>query len=133
MAVGGDGIEGKLARLRRAYLARLPDRVAKIEAAAGAVGGDPSSAAGRAGVEALRFLAHKLAGSGGTFGLAAVGAAAEDVERACETLLEAPSADARADLDRLIGALRDAADAAAEGGLTGNRAGPAGRCPRSRG
>lgn len=68
----------QMAKLRADYLARLPAELAALQALAGAMRGDERD---RAGLEALHLRLHKLAGSAGTFGLAALGAAAHALEQ----------------------------------------------------
>jgi len=68
----------QMAKLRADYLARLPAELAALQALAGALCGDERD---RAGLEALHLRLHKLAGSAGTFGLAALGAAAHALEQ----------------------------------------------------
>lgn len=73
---------------RAAYLRTLPARLAQLEAAAGQlVDADQRAAA----LPALELCVHSLAGSAGTFGLAALGEAARSLE------LEVEEARARAD------------------------------------
>ena len=68
----------QLARLRADYLARLPVELAALQALAdGLQGGERD----RACLDALHARLHNLAGSGGTFGLAALGAAARALEQ----------------------------------------------------
>lgn len=68
----------QMAKLRADYLARLPAELAALQALAGALRGDERD---RAGLEALHLRLHKLAGSAGPFGLAALGAAARALEQ----------------------------------------------------
>jgi len=68
----------QLAKLRAAYLARLPAELAALQALADGLQGGEGD---RAGLEALHQRLHKLAGSGGTFGLAALSAAARALEQ----------------------------------------------------
>ncbi|WP_345793666.1 diguanylate cyclase [Thauera sp. JM12B12] len=68
----------QLAKLRAAYLVRLPVELAALQALAGALQGGEGD---RASLEALHQRLHKLAGSGGTFGLAALSAAARALEQ----------------------------------------------------
>ena len=68
----------QMAKLRADYLARLPAELAALQALAGDLRGEERD---RAGLEALHLRLHKLAGSGGTFGLAALGEAASVLEQ----------------------------------------------------
>ena len=74
----------QLAKLREAYLARVPAELAALQALAGALQGGEGD---RAGLDALHQRLHKLAGSGGTFGLAALSAAARALEQRVVTWL----------------------------------------------
>lgn len=80
-----DALQEFLAQQRAEYRASLPGRLALLEAAwARAAPGDPDA------LKDLERCAHGLAGSAGTFGLAAIGQAA----RALEETLEPSSAGA---------------------------------------
>jgi HPt (histidine-containing phosphotransfer) domain-containing protein len=83
--------EDPLAGLRAEYRASLPPRLARIDALVAALAAGSATAAQRRELE--REL-HAIAGSGKTFGLPAVSAAA----KAAEALLEGP---AGPDWDRL--------------------------------
>lgn len=119
----------QMAKLRADYLARLPAELAALQALAGGLHGGEGD---RASLEALHQGLHKLAGSGGTFGLAALGATARALEqRVMAWLAGAPDAvDAaatRAFAGELGALLRLAGPGAdAEGGReAGARAAPA--------
>lgn len=71
-------LAAKLAELRRDYLAGLPEEFARLRAIAAALEGGESD---RAALDELHHRLHKLAGSGGTFGLAALSAAARPLEQ----------------------------------------------------
>ena len=68
----------QMAKLRAVYMARLPVELAELQALAGGLQGGEGD---RPSLEALYQRLHKLAGSGGTFGLAALGAAARVLEQ----------------------------------------------------
>lgn len=68
----------QMAKLRAVYMARLPAELAELQALAGGLQGGEGD---RPSLEALYQRLHKLAGSGGTFGLAALGAAARVLEQ----------------------------------------------------
>ena len=77
----------QMARLRAEYRARLPAELAALQAlASGLQGGEGD----RASLDALHHRLHKLAGSGGTFGLAALGEAARALEQRVMTWLAGP-------------------------------------------
>lgn len=74
----------QLAKLRADYLARLPGELATLQAlAAGFHGGERD----RDSLELLHQHLHKLAGSGGTFGLAPLSAAARALEQCAKVWL----------------------------------------------
>ncbi len=71
-------VAAQLAQLRNDYLARLPAELAALQAlGAGLCGGDTD----RASLDELHHRLHKLAGSGGTFGLTALSAGARTLEQ----------------------------------------------------
>ena len=84
-----------LAAIHRDYAQRLPSRVRRLARAARAARGAPDDA--RAALRA-RDLAHTLRGTAGSYGFAAIAAAAGRVEDALR----------RADWDEIDAALRDA-------------------------
>ena len=62
-----------LERLRLEYAEMLPAKIDEVEAAANGLADKRSDAHEETALKDLRNLAHKLAGSGATFGLAALG------------------------------------------------------------
>lgn len=75
----------QMALLRNGYLSRLPTELAALEVlAVGLSGGEID----RASLDELYHRLHKLAGSGGTFGLAALSAKARSLEQRVKVLLE---------------------------------------------
>lgn len=87
-----DAFARKLAELGRQFRAELPGRIADLERLA---------AAGPGELPALRAIAHRLAGQGGTFGAPEVSAAASAVE-------DADPADLPAAIARLAAVARQA-------------------------
>jgi|GEM_PF-2485153 len=84
----------KLAELRNGFKARLRERVAELEAAV------QSASAGEAGgVQRTEALAHKLAGTAGSYGFPEVGEAAAELEALCDAGFDADAAETL--LDRL--------------------------------
>jgi len=73
-----EAVAEQLARLREDYQARLPAELAALTALAAGFGGAESD---RARLEELHQRLHKLAGSGGTFGLASLSARARALEQ----------------------------------------------------
>lgn len=100
MSPDPDAIKAQFDALKQVFRQQLPPRLAELETA---------WAAGRP--EEAHRLAHKLAGTAGTFGMAEVAATA----RALEHLLGpvragAPlSGEAREEAERLLGRLRESA------------------------
>jgi CheY-like chemotaxis protein len=92
-------LASRLAKLREGYVKRLPDKIAELDAAFAEVQSDQNDES----MKALRTLAHKLHGTGGSYGLTALSEAAGALERA---ILD--KADL-ADLDVLVQALREVA------------------------
>lgn len=71
-------VAAQLAQLRNDYLARLPAELAEMQAlGAGLCGGETD----RVSLDELHHRLHKLAGSGGTFGLTALSAGARTLEQ----------------------------------------------------
>lgn len=85
-----------LARLRRAFLDRVPSLA---DDASNALEGLAIDASSRDSLLALRLAFHKFAGSGGTYGFAALAATATEAEKRCLLHLEAGSNPSAADLD----------------------------------
>lgn len=80
-------VAAQLAQLRNDYLARLPAELAALQAlGAGLSGGDSDHAS----LDELHHRLHKLAGSGGTFGLAALSAGARTLEQRVKGWLAGP-------------------------------------------
>ena len=94
--------------LRQAYVDQIPDRRAEIEGLAAALDGPLSKKETLSTVETLRQRAHKLAGSGATFGFARIGDAARKLERRCDSILQGASTlsdEERAEYAWLVGVL----------------------------
>lgn len=71
-------VAGQLVQLRDDYLARLPAELAALQV----LGADLCNGeSGRASLDELHHRLHKLSGSGGTFGLAALSAGARTLEQ----------------------------------------------------
>lgn len=79
-------IAAELAKLRRAYLERLPAELSAIAELAARLGGGEAD---RSLLEELHQRLHKLAGSGGTFGQDKLSRRARDLEQAAKTWLSA--------------------------------------------
>ena len=111
-----ESIDERLRALKQAYRDGLPGKIGEIDALAASIRHDPGSEKGREGLDALYHLVHKLAGSGGTFGLPEISDAAQLVEDACEALEKTPSADGWQNIEGLIEELRRAVKAALKQG-----------------
>ncbi len=111
-------VAGQLARLRDDYRACLPAQLDVLEALANGLRGAQTD---RTRLEELHQALHKLAGSGGTFGLTALGTQAHALEQRIQTWLAGDLADTdlqashrlAADLAALRDTLGDVADAQA--------------------
>lgn len=90
-----------LEALRAGYRERLPQRWAEVEAAWAAVRRDPGPEA----LEALRALAHGLAGAAGSYGLPEVSAAARVVDESIRGAAGQASAELLAALPAALAAL----------------------------
>jgi len=81
-------LQNQIKALRDEYEAKLPGRLDELDAAFKDLPPDTPPGDSRQALETLMGLAHKLAGSAGTFGFMAVGDAAEQLENACQSHLE---------------------------------------------
>ncbi len=104
-------LEQRLAALQIAFAAKLDDRLGEIEAAVrplAAAGGDTNQALRR-----LRDLAHKLSGSGATFGFADLGREAAGLESLCVSVLgqgDGPSPGDKEEIEGIVERLKSATD-----------------------
>lgn len=71
-------VQAEIAKLRNTYLARLPEEFAELQALAAGLESDEKC---REAIESLHQRLHKLAGSGGTFGLAKLSRQARNLEQ----------------------------------------------------
>lgn len=81
-----DILQDKLSLLRQSYRTQLPVKIDEINKAA-RLPYDGNSADTRRFLETLEGLAHKLSGSGATFGFPEISVAAKALENACEEAL----------------------------------------------
>ncbi len=102
-----EDIKKKLDQLKRAYLTALPGKNEEIETAAASVRGDPFSPEALEGLQALYQQAHKLSGSGGTFGMQEISDLAGELETACLAMQESPTPDQWQKIEGLLEKLRD--------------------------
>ena len=77
-------VQAEIAKLRETYLSRLPEEFAELEALAAGLESDEKS---REALESLHQRLHKLAGSGGTFGLAKLSKQAHSLEQTAKQWL----------------------------------------------
>jgi HPt (histidine-containing phosphotransfer) domain-containing protein len=104
MAELGD-LETRLAEIKRAYVAELPTKAADLEAVWRRVQTQDWQPAP---VQELHRMAHSLAGSGATFGFAALSRSARTLEISVASLAHSETADvaaARAEIPLLVVAL----------------------------
>lgn len=102
-----EAVAAEMAWLRSAYLDRLPTEIQELTVLADGLGGNEAD---RAQLEDLYQRLHKLAGSGGTFGLAALSTRARSLEQQIKNRLaeslDGMSAELRDELSADIAALR---------------------------
>jgi len=102
----GDELGAALAQLRAEYRAAAPQRIAELWAACERVQTDGVSA-----LEGLRLLVHRLAGSGGAYGLPAVSARAVATDQRCRALAGAGEPLTPGDLQQLREGIQGIAEA----------------------
>ena len=106
-------LEDRLAALRTAFLVRLDERIGPIEAAAHRLSGGLEPDAERQALTEVMTHAHKLAGSGATFGFPALSAVGRELETHVEAILEAGRRASRSEIAFIAtqaANLRDAAE-----------------------
>ncbi len=109
-----------LQRLRADYTATLGSKIDEVEAAAAQLSGAPCLGKVGKALTDIRSHAHKLAGSGATFGYAAMGETARNLEHAADRVLEEGEGLSERSRDELLGlmsALRAAAERGSDGAL----------------
>ena len=82
--LGDASVIEQLAQLRTIYVARLPAEFTALDALAAALGNRELS---RGNLDELHNRLHKLAGSGGTFGLAKLSSHARVIEQEIKAML----------------------------------------------
>jgi len=114
-------IQSKLTAMTAAFLSKLTDKVREMEDAAEPLG---NTADGDAIVDALNVvqaLAHKLAGSAGTYGFANLGHTARNLELACQALQESSDAISRQELNQvgeLIALMREQSESSTNAAMS---------------
>jgi diguanylate cyclase (GGDEF)-like protein len=84
-------VSEKLARLRNTYAETLPQKIDEVETIANPLHTNPSLEVVNQSLMELRSSTHKLAGSGATFGFAAVGDVARELEQISDGVLHSTS------------------------------------------
>lgn len=115
-----DDVQQQLALLAQGYVARLPESVGALRAAwdaatAGAVSDVGEDSRGGDALAQMRHRAHKLSGSGATFGLPQVSGAARDLEVYLDDVIDSGGGlglEQRERIGQLLGALENAAQSA---------------------
>lgn len=82
-----DALQAQLDRLRAKFAAELPQTLAEAEALLAALRAGDAEA-----LKGLRFVAHRLHGTGGTMGFAALSSAAASLEVRLDACLQAGGA-----------------------------------------
>ena len=82
-----DALQAQLDRLRAKFAAELPQKLAEAEALLAALRDGDGEA-----LKGLRFVAHRLHGTGGTMGFAALSSAAAALEERLDACLQAGGA-----------------------------------------
>ncbi len=107
--------EHKMVALTAAFLGKLSDKVRELEFAAAPIGEPADGVAVGKSLRAVQDLAHRLAGSAGTYGFSNIGHTARNLELLCQSLLEAPDSMASGDLaqvDELLSLMAEQAETA---------------------
>lgn len=99
-------LEAALRELRAEYLAAAPARLGELWSALDRVQNGDAEA-----LSALRVLAHRLAGSGGGYGMPDVSTAARAADEHCKALIAAASPAGSADVSQLRVLIQGIADA----------------------
>ena len=115
MAEDQADLETRLAALRASFAENLTERLDALEAALQGLDASNSLTDVLAALKEVRNIAHRLAGSGTTFGFPEVTRIARDVETLAERLLADKAAPQPSDSDRLAAFLTEFRDAARQG------------------
>ncbi len=81
-------VQSKLAAMTVAFLSKLTDKIRELEESAAPIVETASEDAIRHALGAVQALAHRLAGSAGTYGYGNIGHTARNLELTCQALLE---------------------------------------------
>ena len=133
MSIQSDDIERQLDDLRRAFAAKLGSQIEELTAAARPLDEEAAPEGVRGALESLHGLAHKLAGSAGTFGYSQLSDAAKRLEVLCLSILDGdrvPVAAQRVEIQALLAAFEAPDDSDVAGPLVGGlRSFPDPLCP----
>ena len=109
-------IQDKLALLKKSYLDQLPAKSLEIEQAA-VIADSLDEGAIKASIESMKGMAHKLVGSGATFGFPGISEAARSIENTCSALLDSEDWPDNPDFAKaMIDGLKKAVEVAMSGG-----------------
>jgi HPt (histidine-containing phosphotransfer) domain-containing protein len=94
-------LQARLAGLRKAFIAKVPDQVAKIRAAVdGLLGADPGFTPAQ--LDTVQREAHRLAGTAGSYGFDDFAASLKRLERATNVGVDAVNLDEVRDATRAV-------------------------------
>jgi DNA-binding NtrC family response regulator len=99
-------LEERLAALRLGFAENLGTRMAALDAAAEAIETSSDSRKRQTALRQLRTLAHKLVGSGTTFGFPEISRISKELEQLCDALIAADAAPDRTGLNRIADMLQ---------------------------
>jgi HPt (histidine-containing phosphotransfer) domain-containing protein len=118
MAEPSSDLEQRLDALRTVFATKLMERVEDLETMADAMIRDDSKGEPDTAIRAVRDHAHKLVGSGATFGFPAVSEVSRELETLCDSLIDAKTSPSRGQWEqiaRLIQTLRAISESGAQG------------------
>jgi len=87
MAEQRPDFDDRFAALRAQFLGRLGERIDSLDALVDGMERDPAADTGAGALREIREIAHKLAGSGGTFGFPGVSLVARDLEEIADRVM----------------------------------------------
>ena len=108
-----EGVAERLAKLRQSYAESLPSKIDEIESIVDSFQAGTSCGFDEPCLGELRSCAHKLAGAGATFGFAAMGDTAREIELLAHGILNSenpPTGEATSKILQLVSTLRSRAE-----------------------